>query len=139
MRLANMGVRQSESGGSWDVSFCYYGMLNDDGSYVTFNEATGQRVTITPKARWSVESLSPNNEATANALWAINEKVTALVAEQDPRVPKAKVDGPLSFLVDVWGRDTGGIPQARLSVKRLDDGRWSVSEYDWNRWSAILD
>lgn len=137
MNLANMGVKSSDHWGTWDVSYCYYGMLDGDGTYITFDQTTNERVTIKPKARWSVESLTPNTKATADALWAIRDRITDLVAERDPQVPKARVDGPFAFLVDVFGADTGGIPQARLRVERTDEG-WTITEYDWGRWSASL-
>lgn len=137
MGLANMGVKKSESYGGWEVSYCYYGMSDGSGQYVTFNEVTRERVVIKPEARWSIEVMTPNTEATAKELWALRDRITAIVAERETTVPKATVEGPLAFLAQVWTENRNGVPQARLSAVKTAEG-WTITEYDFGRWTATL-
>lgn len=140
MTLANMGVKYSEHWGTWDVNYCYYGVLDSDGSYQTFNKQTGKKVVLHPKARWSVESLVPNTKATADALWAQREAVTDLVAAQgnggEPKLPEG-LHPAFVMMAKAWDAQTGGIASVRLRVEDKGD-RWVISEYDYGRWTAVL-
>jgi len=139
MAIPGLDAPHKDAFGCWVVGYCYYGMLSDNG-YHAYDERTRQTVLVKPVARWAFEHITPNTREAAEELAAQHERITSLVAEHDPSVPKQSGAGfgALGLLVEVWGHDTAGIPQARLRATKGEDGVWTISEYDWNRWSVTL-
>jgi len=75
----------------------------------------------------------------ADELWSLRDLITPIVAQMETTVPKATVEGPLAFLAHVWTENRNGVPQARLRAVKDASGRWTITEYDFGRWSAILE
>jgi hypothetical protein len=132
-------ITHDEENRSWRINCLYYGLTDELGRPLHSASGTARTPITGVRARWAIESLSPNTAAAAHEIVALEEAITDLVLAH--RAEQATAAKPYAGLESmIWGRATADqrrFPEARLTARK-EGGVWHIADFDFHAWTATI-